>query len=217
MSLSLVIGNKRYSSWSMRPWLVLKQFEIPFDEVLIPLYRPESKEKLLHFSPAGKVPALLHDGRCVWESLAIIEYVAELRPDLAIWPRDMAARALARSLACEMHAGFTALRQECPMNFGRPPGAASVSEAARRDAARIDDAWRDARARFGREGPFLFGPFCAADAMFAPVVRRLDNYRLPLSEESRSYASAIFALPAWKEWAQAGAAEIWRLEQFEVA
>lgn len=217
MSLTLIIGNKRYSSWSTRPWLVLKQFGFQFDEILVPLYRSDSKEKLLSHSPHGKVPALLHDGRCIWESLAIIDYLAELRPDLAIWPRDIDARALARSLAFEMHAGFAALRHECPMNFGRESRAIVVSEAAQDDAARIDDAWRDARRRFGCDGPFLFGAFTAADAMFAPVVRRLENYGLPLDAGSHAYMRAMTALPAFREWAEAGAAETERLPQFERA
>jgi glutathione S-transferase len=216
VTLKLIIGNKRYSSWSMRPWLVLKQFGIPFEETLVPLYRSESREKTLAFSPSGKVPALLHDGRSIWDSLAIIDYLAELHPHLEIWPRDRDARARARSLSCEMHAGFTALRHDCPMNFGRPNLEIEVSAPARADVARIDAAWRDALARFGRGGPFLFGAFTAADAMFAPVVRRVENYGLALSGESQRYADAITAQPAWIEWAEAGAKEEWRLEQFEI-
>jgi len=216
MTLSLLIGNKAYSSWSLRPWLLLKQFGIPFEETLVPLYGPESKEKLLAFSPAGKVPALRCDDSLVWDSLAIVECVAERYPDLAIWPRDPAARALARSLAAEMHSGFTALRGEFPTNFRRPPrpvGAPSPAAAA--DIARIDAAWRDARARFGSEGPFLFGAFSAADAMFAPVVCRFSTYVLDVSTKAQDYMRAIETLPAYREWVESGRAEPWVLEKFE--
>jgi glutathione S-transferase len=216
MSLSLLIGNKAYSSWSLRAWLLLKQFGIPFEETLVPLYGPESKEKLLAFSPAGKVPALRCDDILVWESLAIVEFVAERFPDLAIWPRDASARALARSLAAEMHSGFTALRSEFPTNFRRAPRAIDApSPAAAADIARIDAAWRDARARFGSEGPFLFGGFSAADAMFAPVVCRFANYLLDVSPQAQDYMNAVQALPAYQEWLSGGRDEPWALEKFE--
>lgn len=216
MTLSLLIGNKAYSSWSLRPWLLLKQLDIPFEETLVPLYGPQSKEKLLAFSPAGKVPALRSDDILVWDSLAIVEFIAERHPDLAIWPRDAAARALARSLAAEMHSGFTALRSEFPTNFRRPARSIGApSPAAAADIARIDAAWRDARARFGSQGPFLFGAFSAADAMFAPVVCRFSTYVLDVSTEAQDYMGTIEALPAYREWSQSGRAEPWVLEQFE--
>jgi glutathione S-transferase len=216
MSFKLIIGNQRYSSWSLRPWMLLKEFGIPFDEVVIPLYREDSKPKLLAHSPAGKVPTLIHDDCRVWESLAIIEYLAELFPDRPIWPRDAAARALARSLACEMLSSFGALRSECPTNFCRQPKQVSLSEAARADLARIDQAWSDARARFGLGGPFLFGSFSAADAMFAPVVIRIEGYDLPVSPQARAYMEAIKGLASWKEWLRDAAKEEWRLAKYEL-
>ncbi|MBU3887299.1 glutathione S-transferase family protein [Methylosinus sporium] len=216
MTLNLLIGNKAYSSWSLRAWLLLKQFDIAFEESLVPLYGPESKEKLLAFSPAGKVPALRCDAILVWESLAIVEFIAERFSDLAIWPRDPAARALARSLSAEMHSGFTALRGEYPTNFRRAPRViASPSPAAAADIARIDAAWRDARERFGAHGPFLFGEFSAADAMFAPVVCRFSTYLLDVSPQAQDYMRAIEALPAYREWVESGRAEPWTLDKFE--
>ncbi|OAI31412.1 glutathione S-transferase [Methylosinus sp. R-45379] len=216
MPLTLLIGNKGYSSWSLRAWLLLKQLGIDFDEILVPLYQPESKAKLLAFSPAGKVPALRADDILVWESLAIVEFIAARFPDLPVWPHDPAARALARSLSAEMHSGFTALRGEYPTNFRRSPRSiAAPSAAAAADIARIDAAWRDARARFGGQGPFLFGEFSAADAMFAPVVCRFSTYRLDVSPQAQDYMRAIEALPAYREWVESGRAEPWVLEKFE--
>lgn len=215
MSLTLLIGNKTYSSWSMRPWLLLKEFAIPFEETVAPLYRPESKATLLAHSPAGKAPSLRHGEIVVWDSLAIIEYLAETFPDRAIWPKNGAARALARSLSAEMHSGFVALRKECPMNFRRAPKAIEPSEKVAADAARIDAAWRDARARYGADGAFLFGAFTAADAMFAPVVCRFAIYGLEVSPEARAYMSAIRTLPSWEEWERAARAETWVIDQFE--
>lgn len=215
MTLTLLIGNKAYSSWSMRPWLVLKEFAIPFEERVTPLYRPESKQELLAFSPAGKVPSLRRGELVVWDSLSIIEYLAETFVDRAIWPKDPAARLLARSLSAEMHSGFLALRNECPTNFRRRPSVVRPSEAAAADVARIDSAWRDARARYGGGGPFLFGAFSAADAMFAPVVCRFSTYGLDVSPEALAYMTAIQALPSWNEWMTAAQAESWIIEKFE--
>jgi glutathione S-transferase len=215
MSLNLVIGNKNYSSWSMRPWMVLKEFAIPFRETVAPLYREESKATLLGHSPAGKAPSLSHDGFVVWDSLAIIEYIAELFPEHAIWPRDLQARARARSLSCEMHSGFVSLRKECPMNFRRAPSI-NPSEKLLADVARIEQAWSDARSSHGAGGPFLFGPFSAADAMFAPIVNRLDAYSLPASAQSRAYMDVIKALSSWREWAAGAQTESWVIEQFEI-
>jgi glutathione S-transferase len=214
MPLTLIIGNKNYSSWSMRPWMVMKEFAIPFRESVVPLYREDSKATLLAHSPAGKAPSLSHEGFVVWDSLAIIEYLAELFPDRAIWPRDRQARARARSLACEMHSGFVSLRKECPMNFRRAPNILP-SEKLLADVARIEQAWREARSFYGAGGPFLFGAFCAADAMFAPVVNRLDAYGLPASAQSQAYMDAVKALASWKEWAAAAQTESWIIEQFE--
>ena len=215
MPLKLIIANKAYSSWSLRPWILLTHFRIPFEEVVIPLDRPETREAILRYSPNAKCPAL-HDGKvAVWESLAIIEYVAEAFPEKAIWPRGKAARAHARSLASEMHAGFAALRQVCPTNFRRKPKAIALSDEAKADAARIEAAWAHAREAFGKAGAFLFGRFSAADAMFAPVVNRFHAYDIPVAKTTRAYMEAIMALPAWKAWIAGAEAEPWRIERYE--
>jgi len=160
----------------------------------------------------------LRDGAItVWESLAIAEYVAEIHPERAIWPRGKAARAHARSLANEMHAGFQAMRQHCPMNFRRPARAIALTEAVEADMARIEAAWAHARENFGRAGPFLFGRFSAADAMFAPVVNRFHVYDVPVQPATRAYMDAVMALPAWKAWIADAEAEPWRVEKYEAA
>ena len=202
--LKLVIGNKRYSSWSLRPWLVMTHFEIPFEEISVLLDTPEFKPTVLRYSPAGKVPCLVDGDVHVHETLAIIEYLAETNPEKAIWPRDRAARALARALSNEMHAGFMGLRSACPMNLRRSFAFKDRGPAAAADVARIVAAWRDARARFGAGGPFLFGAFSAADAMFAPVVTRLDTYSWPVDADIRGYMDAVLTLPAFRAW-KAGA------------
>ncbi len=202
--LKLVIGNKRYSSWSLRPWLVMTHFGIPFEEIPVLLDTPEFKPTVSRYSPSGKVPCLVDGDVSVHETLAIIEYVAELFPEKAIWPRDRAARALARALSNEMHAGFTGLRSACPMNLRRRFAYKDRGPAATLDVARIVAAWRDARARYGAGGPFLFGEFSAADAMFAPVVTRLDTYSWPVAPDTRAYMDAVLTLPAFLAW-KAGA------------
>jgi glutathione S-transferase len=219
MTPTLVIANKAYSSWSMRPWLVLRHFDIAFDEIVIPMDQPNTKAEMLKHAPTGKCPSL-HDGAVsVWDSLAIIEYVAELHPDIAIWPRDPAARAMARSLSAEMHSGFTALRRHLPMNMRRPPAPPRLDAATRAevdaDVARIEAAWRDARRRFGEDGPFLFGGFRAADAMFAPVVNRLEVYAVAVADDTRAYMAAMTALPAWRDWQAEAEAEGWRIDRYE--
>ena len=217
MQATLVIGNKAYSSWSFRPWILLAHFKIPFGERLIPLDHNATSADILHYSPSGKVPCLIDGPLKIWETLAIIEYVAETYPARPIWPRGKAARALARVLAAEMHAGFQALRGECPMNLRRlpKPPLKPLSPAALADVARIEAAFADARQRFGRNGPFLFGRFCAADAMFAPVVNRLHAYDIEVSDATRAYMAAMMALPAWQSWAKDAAAESWRIEKYE--
>jgi glutathione S-transferase len=217
--LSLVIANKVYSSWSMRPWLVLRHFDIPFDEVVIPMDQPTSKADMLSHAPTGKCPSL-HDGDiAVWDSLAIIEYLAERYPDRAIWPRDPAARAVARSLSAEMHSGFLPLRRNLPMNMRRRPAKLSLPAEAQAgvdaDVARIEAGWADARRRFGRDGSFLFGAFSAADAMFAPVVNRLAAYDAAVRTETRAYMEAIMALQAWRDWEAEAEAEGWHLPRID--
>jgi glutathione S-transferase len=215
VTLKLVVANKAYSSWSLRPWILLAQFKIPFEEVVIPMDRPDTRAAMLKYAPTGKCPSL-HDGKIsVWESLAIVEYVAEAYPEKAIWPRGKAARAHARSLSNEMHASFTALRQACPTNFRRAPKAIPLSDEVRADIARIEAAWTEARERYGKAGPFLYGRFSAADAMFAPVVNRFHAYDAPVGKATRAYMDAIMALPSWKAWIADGFAEPWRIERYE--
>lgn len=215
MALHLIIGNKNYSSWSMRPWMALQGSGIAFEETVIPLYGPESKERIRRYSPAGKVPILLDGDRHVWESLAIIEYAAERFPEIRLWPADASARAHARALAAEMHAGFMPLRRHCPMNIRREPKARELTPEVETDVARIDAMWTDCRTRYGGAGPFLFGPFGATDAMYAPVVSRFHTYRIDVSSSTRAYMDAVMAMPAWNEWCVAARAEPWVVPSFE--
>ena len=216
MALTLVIGNKNYSSWSMRPWVALKACGIAFDEVLISLYTGEAdKKRILDFSRSGKVPVLVDGDITVWDSLAIIEYVAERFPQAGLWPKDRASRAHARSISAEMHSGFAALRNECGMNLHRPVGAIALSDNARADIARIQQIWTECRERYGKLGPFLFGGFGGADAMFAPVVHRFRSYAVPVTPQVREYMEAMMAFPAFAEWTRAGLAETIIIEKFE--
>ena len=216
MALHLTIGNKNYSSWSFRPWIALKVAAIPFEETVIPIYYPGSKEKFLARSPAGKVPILEDGAVTIWESLAILEYIAEEFPDAALWPRDSAARAHARAIASEMHAGFVPLRRQCPMNMRRPVKKLDLSAETAANVARIDAMWSDCRARFGGDGPFLFDHFSAADAMYAPVVSRFHTYGVEVGAVSATYKQAMMALPAWQEWYAAALQEEWLLAEDEV-
>ena len=214
-SLKLVIANKAYSSWSLRPWILLTHFGVPFDEVVVPLDQPDTRERLLEYSPTARAPVLIDGDTTVWDSLAIIEYLAELRPGLPVWPSESPARALARSLSAEMHSGFQALRQHCPAQFLRPVRAIPLPPEVAADVQRIEAAWSDARRRFGAGGPFLFGAFSAADAMFAPVVNRLHIYDIAIGEAARAYSEAVRALPAWKAWIAGAEAETWRIAKYE--
>ena len=209
----LIIGNKNYSSWSFRPWIAMKTAGIPFAERLISLNDPDFKPKVLAFSGTGKVPALDDDGAYVWESLAILEYLADKFPQARLWPSDPSARGHARAIAAEMHAGFMGLRRECPMNFWRPAKRRELSAEALADVARIDAVWADCRTRYG--GPFLFGAFGAADAMYAPVVSRFHTYAVEVGAAARAYMDAVMDLPAWREWAQAALKEPWVLPEDE--
>lgn len=214
-STTLIIGNKNYSSWSLRPWLLLKQAGIPFTEIRIPLHTPDSKAEILKHSPAGKVP-VLHDGDItLWESLAICEYLAEKLPHKNLWPAHPAARAHARVIASEMHAGFAALRQHMSMNCRkRLPGMGRTREVLK-DIARVCAIWNDSRARFGDGGDFLFGRFSIADAMFAPVVLRFVTYAVDLDPVPAAYVQAITALPALQQWLAEAAAETEVIPQYE--
>jgi glutathione S-transferase len=216
MALTLLIGNKNYSSWSMRPWLALKACDIAFDEVSVPLYTGDAdKQHILKFSRSGKVPVLLDGDITIWDSLAIIEYIAERFPQARIWPEDRASRAHARSVSAEMHSGFMALRNECGMNLHRPPGAKVLSADARANIARIQESWAECRERYGKRGPYLFGAFSGADAMYAPVVHRFRTYAIDVSEEVRNYMDTMMALPAFQDWTRAGLAETLVIEKFE--
>ncbi|MGE6741577.1 glutathione S-transferase family protein [Allorhizobium pseudoryzae] len=205
--LVLYIANKNYSSWSFRPWIALKAAGIAFEEVLIPFNDDASNPKFREISPTGKVPVLHHGSLQVWESLSIIEYVAELYPDAGIWPYDPADRAMARSISMEMLSGFRALRNACPMNMRREKRRIETGADVMADVARIIEIWRTMRQRSG--GPFLFGAFSAADAMYAPVVNRLDVYDFDLDEETLTYMKAVQSHPAWVEWKAAALQESW--------
>jgi glutathione S-transferase len=216
MALQLVIGNKNYSSWSMRPWLALRANNIAFEEVFIPLYAGDAdKQRILSFTRSGKVPALIDGDVTIWDSLSIIEYVAERYPEAGIWPEDRARRAHARSVSAEMHSGFMALRNECGMNLHRPVGAVALSADARANVARIQQIWIECRERYGKLGPFLFGAFGGADAMFAPVVHRFRTYAIEVAPEAQAYMDTMMALPAFRQWTREGLAETIVIERFE--
>jgi glutathione S-transferase len=210
MPATLVIANKAYSSWSLRPWLLMRALDIPFDEIVVPLHQPGTAAAIARYSPAGKLPVLVDGAVTIWDSLAIIEYIADTHPALPVWPEDRAARALARALSAEMHSGFVALRRGLPMNMRRAPKPVAIDDEIVSDIRRIEFAWADARARFGRDGSFLFGAFCAADAMFAPVINRLHAYAVEVSEQTATYMAAMMAMPGWQDWHAGAAAEGWR-------
>ena len=216
MALHLVIGNKNYSSWSFRPWLAMKVAGIPFEETLVSLEAADFKARLTALSGAGKVPVLIDGEIRVWESLAILEYLAEKFSQAALWPRDAAARAHARAIASEMHAGFQALRNHLPMNIWRPVKVRPLDDGSKANAEPIDAIWRDCRARYAAGGPFLFGAFGAADAMYAPVIWRFHTYAVNLSAAARAYVDVMMALPAWREWRDAARRETWVLPHDEV-
>jgi glutathione S-transferase len=186
---------------------------IPFDEVRIPLYVSGAKDAILRHSPAGKVPILRDGAVTVWESLAICEYAAELAPGAGLWPAEPAARAHARAISAEMHAGFFALRGSMPMNLRAEGARIPIEPAVRADVDRVVAIWQECRARFGAGGPFLFGAFGNADAMFAPVVTRFHSYGVVLPAAAQAYVDAVRALPAMQEWAAAGVAEPWRIAE----
>jgi glutathione S-transferase len=218
-ALKLAIGNKNYSSWSMRPWLALRANDIPFAETLIPLYtdNPADKEQILSFSRAGKVPVLVDGETVVWDSLAIIEYIAECYPEKKLWPDEAAARAHARSVCAEMHSGFVPLRSECGMNLHQPIRPVTLSPDAKANVTRIEEIWRECRARYGAKGPFLFGGFGAADAMYAPVVHRLRTYAIDVAPDTKAYMETMMALPAFQQWTREGLAETLVIDRFEDA
>ena len=211
--LVLYIGNRNYSSWSMRAWMALEGSGIPFEDVLIPFDFAAGNPEIKAISPTGLVPFLRHGTVTVWETLSIIEYAAELFPDAGVWPKDREARSLARSISAEMHAGFRALRGACPMNMRRTPGKIDLPDGVARDVARIEAIWRDCLAKSG--GPFLFGAFSAADAMFAPVVSRFETYALDVSQQTQDYMATMMAHPSWVKWRDMALAEPWVVPEDE--
>ena len=241
--MHLMIANKLYSSWSLRPWILMTALGIPFKETVIPMYFPDSRARMLDVSPTGKMPCLVvpearagevpearagevPEARAgegvvkIWESLAIMEYLHERFPDKGVWPKDVAARAHARSIANEMHAGFQALRQACPMNLGKrfQPRDDLGSDVAD-NVRRLEGIWSETRVRFGEKsvspGPFLYGAFSAADAMYAPVVTRLDTYQIRVSPAARRYMDTVLGSPAFVQWRNAGLAEPWSVAHYE--
>jgi glutathione S-transferase len=216
MALKLIIGNKNYSSWSLRPWIAMKAAGIAFEETVISLDAADFKARVGAVSGTGKVPVLIDNDVHVWESLAILEYLAEKFPNAGLWPADAATRAHARAIANEMHAGFLPLRRLLPMNMWRPVIKRELTDEATANVQRIEAIWNDCRARFGKGGPFLFGRYGAADAMYAPVVARLHTYAVAVGTGTRAYMDAVMALPAWREWHAAAVKEPWVLAADEV-
>ena len=212
--LTLVIGNKNYSSWSLRAWLLLKHAGLRFDEILIPLDRPETREQIDRHSPSGRVPVLRHGELRVWDSLAICEYAAELTGKG--WPQERAARAVARAVCAEMHGGFTTLRSLWPMNARARNRRTAVPAALEADIERIDEIWNDCRGRFGGGGPWLFGEYSVADAMFAPVVLRFNTYGARTSQTVRWYMASVLEDAPLQEWLQGAKQEPWTIAVEEV-
>jgi glutathione S-transferase len=216
MSLHLLIGNKNYSSWSFRPWLAMKVAGITFDETLISFDAADFKTRVTALGSPGLAPVLSDGDVHVWESLAILEYLAEKFPAAGLWPKHSAARAHARAIASEMHAGFVSLRRHLPMNIARPVKFRALNAGAAKDLARIDAIWNECRSKYGSSGPFLFGSFGAADAMFAPVVWRFHTYAVEVSSTALGYMRAMMALPSWNEWRDAARRETWVVAEDEV-
>lgn len=231
--MHLYIANKLHSSWSLRPWLLMTAKGVPFEEHVIPMYLPDSKARMLDVSPTGKMPCLVVapneiesgnlaiSGSCggrhlqIWESLSIMEFLHECYPDKEIWPRNPVARAHARAVSNEMHAGFQALRQACPMNLGKRFAPKELSSDVADNLRRLEGMWSDCRRRFSDGDDFLFGAFCAADAMFAPVVTRLDTYQIPVATETRQYMNRVLAHPAFTKWRDAALVEPWVVPHYD--
>ena len=220
MTLKLITGNKVYSSWSLRGWLAVKQSGLHFDEVIVPLYDAdwEQRKREDDLAPsAGKVPILWDGGAVIWDSMAIIDYLADKVGRDRYWPKDDVARGMARSMAAEMHSGYMALRRECPMNTRKSFQNITVSAETRTDAIRILQTWAEARSRFGKEGPYLFGTFSAADIMLAPVVTRFVTYGFTLPGFAQSYVDTMMAHPWMEEWYAGAAQETWIIQRVEDA
>jgi glutathione S-transferase len=231
--MHLYVANKLYSSWSLRPWILMTALDIPFQETVIPMYFPDSKARMLDVSPTGKMPVLIVppsdmpanasavSGTCggshqaIWESLAIMEFLHERFPDKGVWPRAPAARAHARAIASEMHAGFQALRNVCPMNLAKRFAPRDLGSDVADNVRRLEGMWSDCRRRFAAGGDFLFGDFGAVDAMYAPVVTRLDTYQVPVATETRQYMNRVLAHPAFVKWRTEALAEPWVIDHYE--
>jgi glutathione S-transferase len=218
--LKLIIGNKAYSSWSLRGWLAVKQSGLPFEEITVPLYGEEWNRRTdgAEFAPSGgKVPVLWDDKTVIWDSLAIVEWLADKTDRARYWPRDDAARGMARSMACEMHSSYPNLRRECPMNVRKQFPQGELNDSVKVEIMRIMDLWAEARARHGSGGPYLFGDFGAVDIMFAPVVTRLVTYSIPVPRFAASYMETILNHPWMRDWVEAAQEEPWVIEQYEMA
>ncbi|MGF7161428.1 glutathione S-transferase [Rhodoligotrophos appendicifer] len=218
--MHIYLGNKNYSSWSLRPWLLMRHGGLDFGETVLPLDLDTPEEtrdpRISEISPSHRVPVLRHGGITIWESLAIMEYLAETFAEKQFWPHDRERRAHARAISNEMHAGFGALRHECPCNLRRPVSRLEVSPACRRDVARIASIWKECRETYGSDGPFLFGAFSIADAMYAPVVNRFHIYELSSDPAVQAYMETILSLPAYGEWKSAAEQEPWVIRAEEV-
>lgn len=216
----LVVGNKNYSSWSLRPFMAMAMAGINFDEKLIPFGQPIGNptfmKKIRKYSKAGLVPVLVHNNITVWDTMSIMEYLAETWPDRNLWPKNKAARAMARSVCAEMHSGFRNLRNACPMNLRRQVKPVEMNDAIFDDVAKIEAIFRNCRKLYGKGGPFLFGKFGIADAMFAPVVTRLDTFAIEVSDDTQHYMNAVLATPAFHEWKAAALKEKWIVAEDEV-
>ena len=214
--LTIYLGNKNYSSWSLRAWLVLKRTTVAFDEVVVPLYEPASRQTILKYSPSGRLPALKHRELTVWESLAICEYLAEAFPTFDFWPKDPALRAGARAVSAEIHAGFEPLRRHLPMNVRSSFPGREITPEVQADINRVMAIWRDCRARCDKSrGNFLFGGFSIADAMYAPVVSRFRTYKIELEREADAYCDTIMSMPEMQEWTAAARNEPMVIERYE--
>lgn len=214
----LVIGNKVYSSWSLRPWVLMKTLGINFDEVNIPLYTAEGKAQLFQYHDAGKVPLLIDSEtkQTVWDSMAIFETLAENHPDKTLWPSDKLARTHARCIANEMHSSFNEVRNQLPMNCRADKIFSPINEPLQKDIDRVCNIWRKCREQFANKGEFLFGEFSIADAMFAPVVLRFNSYHIPVGNIEKAYMQTILNLPAIKEWMTAGQQDTTIVESYEI-
>jgi glutathione S-transferase len=218
--MKLAIGNKAYSSWSLRPWILMKALGLPFQEDLIPLDTPEFRPRVNAYQAGSTVPILVDGDITVWESIAIMDYLNEKFPEKLVWPKEIKARTFARVIANEMHAGFRGLRGACPMNIRKRYAPMDRGELVAKDVTRITSLWNKALSEFGKpsgQGPFLFGAFTAADAMYAPVVTRFHTYSIAVDPVIRSYMETVLAMPAFKEWHKAAMAEPWTVEHDEVA